>query len=173
MVHIYVHQTSIFFNNIVREFLHMICGLMLFSNYLLKRFSLFFTMNTSNAHICIYIFYHVTNHSLYDLCANKSQSDPFAKFSIWKCDQLHCLSSTIFAVYIFFCFVFGSKFVTLHLFSMIDSISKLTLFFFKFNFIHLLRFVILFNVHYFQHLKFYSIFGSIITWNWKKAWNFK
>lgn len=106
MVHIYVHQTSIFFDNIVCEFLHMICGLMLFSNYLLKWFSLLFTMNTSNSHICIYIFYHVTNHSSYDLCANESQSDTFVKFFIWLWDQRHCLSSTIFAVYTFFLFCF-------------------------------------------------------------------
>lgn len=130
MVHIYVHQTSVFFNNIVCEFLHMICGLMLFSNYLLKWFSLLFTMNTSNSHICIYIFYHVTNHSSYDLCADESQSDTFVKFFIWLWDQRHCLSSTIFAIYTFFCFVFGSIFVTLHLLLMIDLVSKLTLIFF-------------------------------------------
>lgn len=132
MVHIYVHQTSIFFNNIVCEFLHMICGLMLFSNYLLKWFSLLFTINTSNAHICKYIFYHVTNHSLYDLYANKSQSDPFVKFFIWKWDQRHCLSSTILPFTPFFCFVLGSIFVTLHLFLMIDLVSKLTSIFFSF-----------------------------------------
>lgn len=114
---------------------------MLFSNYLLKWFSLLFTMNTSNSHICIYIFYHVTNHSLYDLCANKFQSDPFVKFFIWKWDQLHSLSSTIFAVYTFFCFVFGSIFVTLHLLLMIDLVLKLTLTFFHINLVQFYSFI--------------------------------